>query len=481
MGLKEKTVKSVKWNAIATGVTMLIQIAQLAILTHLLEKSDFGIVAIASIIISFTDIFSEMGIAVALIHKQDISQEEYSSVYWLNIFVSIIICLLTILLAPVVADFYNEPILKIIIMWFSLKILFNAFGKMFYTIKIKNLDFAFISKVRIMTAIIGGAFTVFLAYKEFGVMSLVYGQLLGVGINQMIFALSGLSEHRIKFHFSFEEVRPFLNIGLFQLGTQMLDFIAGRLDVFLIGKFCSMADLGIYNIAKDLIIKPYSIINTVSSSVFSATFAKMQNTISRLIDSFRKIIRMTAIIAIIVYTSLFILSDLIVSVLYAPQFSEVATFIKILSLIGIFAAITSQAATVMIATGRTDLGFRWTIIRLVLSVLFILSTAPFGVYHIAVGQTVLEILSLFIYFFIIIKPILKDITLGQYVDTFWRELTFSICFVLIFLYTFLIFDMALISQVVGAVLFNIIFVLLLYKKEAPFCKEIIGMCLPPKH
>ena len=223
MGLKEKTVKSVKWNAIATGVTMLVQIFQLAILTHLLEKSDFGIVAIASMIISFTDIFSEMGIAVALIHKQDISQDEYSSVYWLNIFVSIIICLLTILLAPIVADFYDEPILKTIIMWFSLKILFNAFGKMFYTIRIKNLDFAFISKVRIISAIIGGALTIFLAYKGFGVMSLVYGQLFGVGINQLVFALSGLSENRIKFHFSFKEVRPFLNIGIFQLGTQMLD------------------------------------------------------------------------------------------------------------------------------------------------------------------------------------------------------------------------------------------------------------------
>lgn len=481
MGLKEKTVKSVKWNAIATGVTMLVQIFQLAILTHLLEKSDFGIVAIASMIISFTDIFSEMGIAVALIHKQDISQDEYSSVYWLNIFVSIIICLLTILLAPIVADFYDEPILKTIIMWFSLKILFNAFGKMFYTIRIKNLDFAFISKVRIISAIIGGALTIFLAYKGFGVMSLVYGQLFGVGINQLVFALSGLSENRIKFHFSFKEVRPFLNIGIFQLGTQMLDFVAGRLDVFLIGKFCSMADLGVYNIAKDLIIKPYSIINTVSSSVFSATFAKMQDNISRLIDSFRKIIRMTSIIAIIVYTSLFILADLVVSILYAPQFSEVAIFIRILSLIGIFAAITSQAATVMIATGRTDLGFRWTIVRLFLSVIFILSTAPFGVYHIAVGQTVLEMLSLFIYFFIIIKPILKDITLGQYIDTFWRELSFSILFSVVLYFLLLTLGNAIVLQVVGAILFNAIFVLLLYKKDAPFCKEIIGMCLPKKH
>ena len=66
MGLKEKTVKSVKWNTIATVVTMVLQVIQLAILTRLLEKSDFGLVAIASLVISFTDIFSNLRLKALL-------------------------------------------------------------------------------------------------------------------------------------------------------------------------------------------------------------------------------------------------------------------------------------------------------------------------------------------------------------------------------------------------------------------------------
>lgn len=70
MGLKEKTASSIKWNTVATVIVMVVQVLQLAILTRLLERSDFGIIAIATLVISFTDIFSELGITAALIQDR---------------------------------------------------------------------------------------------------------------------------------------------------------------------------------------------------------------------------------------------------------------------------------------------------------------------------------------------------------------------------------------------------------------------------
>lgn len=417
MGLKEKTVKSVKWNTIATVVTMLLQVIQLAILTRLLEKSDFGLVAIASLVISFTDIFSELGITVALIHKQNISSDEYSSVFWLNVIVSIVIFVITILSAPLVAVFYNEPRLTLIISLFALKILFNAFGKMFQTIKVKNLEFGFISKVRILTAIIGLIATVTLAYAGLGVMSMVYGQLITVGFNQLVFAITGLKTEHIRLHFSFNEVKDFLSIGLYQLGTRILDFAAARLDIFLIGKFFSMEELGLYNIAKDLVIKPYSILNSISSSVFSSSFARMQDNMILLKQSFNKLLRATSIASVFIYAVLIILSDFIVHILYAPSYMEVAAFIRIMAYVGIFSAITSQSATIMISLGRTDLGFKWTIIQIIMSVLVLIGTAPMGLYPVAVGQSVLAFVSLIVYYYIVVQPLLKNYCIWDYLNT----------------------------------------------------------------
>lgn len=477
MSLRDKTITSIKWNTLATGITMLIQLLQIAILTHLLEKSDFGIVAIASLVISFTDIFSELGITIALIHKQNITDEEYSSVYWMNITVSVVLCVLTLLMAPLVAHFYNEPILTKIVALFSLKVLFNAFGKMFHTIKVKNLEFGFISKVRILTSFLGMIVTVALAYFQFGVMSLVYGQLFSVGLNQSIYAISGWKSQRILFHFSFKEVKSFLSIGLYQLGTHIVDFIASRLDVFLIGKFFSMDDLGVYNIAKDLIIKPFAVINNITTSVFSSAFARIQNDVQALILYFSKLIKGTAVISVPLYAILFLVSDFVVKILYAPNFSEVSVYIRLLAFFGIFSAITSQAGSIMIAKGRTDLGLKWAFLRIVLSVAFLLGFVHFGLHAVALGQSAMAVAEVFLYFIIVIKPIVP-VSISLYSKQFMGISITSFVSVLLFWLLIRLLGGSPLVQIFAAVLYFASYVLYIYYSHRDIAEDLLHSICP---
>lgn len=472
MGLKEQTASSVKWNTIATFATMAIQVLQLAILTRLLDKSDFGLIAIASMVISFTDLFSEMGITVALIHKQNITQKVYSSVYWLNIGVSIVIYAITAALAPLVAKFYGEPILTKIVVLLALKIVLNGFGKMFHTIKQKNLDFGFISKVKVIIAIIGLLVTVGFAYFGFGVMSLVYGQLISIAINQLIFAIAGLRQQRILFHFSFQEVKDVLSIGGYQLGTQILDFVAARLDVFLIGKFFTMDQLGVYNLAKDLIIRPYVIINNITSNVFSAAFAKIQNSLSAVVFNYNKLIKSVSMITMPIYCGMFIFADLLVAILYAPSFAEVAFFIRILSLVGICSSLTSQAAPVLVALGRTDLGLRWTIIRVALAITVLLITSQMSVYAVAYGQSSMAVVMLFLYFFVVIKPMIR-IDLGQYFKMFGNNVVFTMLLATPFAIINICFHVPIAIQIVMGIIFVAIYLLYIKRFQKEMFQEVI--------
>ncbi len=418
MGLKEKTASSIKWNTLATVATMIIGILQVAILTRLLDKSDFGLIAIATMVIAFTDIFAELGIAAALIHKQNITNDVYASVYWLNIGMSITISGLTMLGAPLVASFYEQPELTLIIRLLSLKIILTAFGKIFQTIKTKNLEFEFISKVKILTSIIGIVTSTALAWLGVGVMSLVWGQLAQIAINQGTYAIAGMRQMRLSLHFSLSEVKDVLKIGGFQIGTQVLDFIAARLDVFLIGKFFSMEELGVYNIAKELIVKPYTTINSISSSVFSASFAKIQSDIKLVVSSFLKLIRTVTMLSVPIYAVMFIFADLIVAMLYAPSFADVAIFIRIMSVLGICSMITSQGSSVMIAYGRTDLGLYWTVARIVMTTGVLLLTARMSLQALSLGQSLLSIVSIFVYYLIVLRPILIDISVTKYTESF---------------------------------------------------------------
>ena len=408
MGLKEKTASGIKWNTVATVLTMVIGIVQLAILTRLLDRTDFGLIAIATLVISFTDIFSELGITAALIHKQNVTREVYSSVYWLNIFMSVVLTLLVIISAPLIAYFYNEPRLKVVVSLLALKILFGGLGKMFQTIKIKKLEFKFISIVRILSSILGLVASIGFAYNGYGVMSLVFGQLITVGVNQSVYAIAGHAKTRIMLHFSLYEIKDVLKIGGYQLGTHILDFVASRLDIFLIGKFFSMEELGVYNIAKDLITKPFVIINSISSNVFSSAFSQIQNNLNLVVANFSKLLKTISALSIPLYLGMFTFADLIVYILYAPEFFDVARFLRLLTMVGIFSSLISQGGPLMIAKGRTDLGLRWTIVRIVMNTVILVLSASIGIYWVAIGQSFLEFISFFVYFAIVTRPLFDN-------------------------------------------------------------------------
>ena len=427
MSLKQKAVSGVKWNIVSQVSCTVIHLLRLAILTRLLDKSDFGLIAIAMMVISFTEIFSELGMTVGIIHKQDITENQYSSLYWLNVMMSVVVFGIVWIISPLLARFYNEPILTTIIPLLGIQIIFHAFGKMFQTIKSKNFEFDFISKVRIFSTFVGFVLAVVLAYLGWGIYSLVWAQVIQIGLNQSIFAIKGHAQMKIRLHFKISEISDFIKIGTYRLGSQILDFVSSKLDVFLIGRFFGMEDLGLYNIAKDLIIRPYTMVNSLVGGVGAAVFAKMQDQMDRVKEYFGKIVNLASFVCIPIYVSAFVFADAIVAIMYAKEFASVAVFIRILAFVGVESSISSQAGMLQVAFGRTDLGLKWTILRIVISSIAIIAASIFDIYAVAYGQLFISIVSLFLFWWTVVSPISK-INWGDYFKMFSNPLvTASIC------------------------------------------------------
>lgn len=425
MSVIQKAVRGVKWQTVSYVYMTVLSVLKYAVLTRLLEKSVFGLVAIAMMVISFTEIFSQLGMTIGIIHKQDITDKQYSSLYWLNVMASIIMFFLLWLCSPLLASFYKEPILNQIIPLLGIQILLNGFGKMFQTIKTKELEFRFLSIVNIVVNTINFIVTVLTAWLGWGVFSLVAGQLVMVLINQAIFAFMGMKQQKILFHFSFKEILDFIKIGAYQLGSSILDFVSAKIDVFLIGRFWGMSNLGVYNIAKELILKPSGVIRGLINSVASSAFAKIQNNKLAIQAYFVKMLKVLGTITIPIYVIMFVFSDPIVSILYSPEFSEVSLFIKILAFVGIEYCISGFAGTLQIAYGRTDLGFKWTIVRIVMYTSVLLLSSGFSIIFVAYGQTVLSVVSLILYWWMIVRP-LSDISLSSYLGSLKTPSLFSV-------------------------------------------------------
>lgn len=474
MGLKEKTVKGFKWNTVATIYGMLLQVFRLAILTRLLPKSDFGLIAIASMVISFTDIFSDIGITVGIIHKQDTSNKELSSAYWLNLFMSLILFVLVWLVSPLVASFYNEEILCAVIPFLAIQIIINAFGKIFHTIRTKQLDFKFISVVRIITSTLGIVCTTIFALLGWGVYSLVAGQLIQTFVNQLIFVIAGRKEIRITFHFRWNEVASILKIGVFQIGAKFFDFVSSKIDVFLIGKIFGMDDLGIYNLAKDLVMKPYQIIASIVSGVVSSTFAKIQQYLDQVRCYYLRLIKTITFLSIPLYFAVFVFSDIIVAILYSGTYSDISPLLRILSIVGLCSSIDGIAGSLQVAFGRTDLGFYWTLFRTIFSVTAILVCYRMTISAVAVGQSLVALISYPIYWFMVIYPII-NVKFNDYFNAIKKNLFVSIILSVPYLIICSLFDLGMIIQVALLISYFIAYGIWMWKFERSFVKESISL------
>lgn len=413
MSLRSQSVTGVKWNAVGTLTTTALQMLKLFILARILTKQDFGLLAIATMFLGFTEIFANMGLATGIIHKQDISRDQYSSVFWLNLMLSVALWLMLCAFTPLIANYYHQSVLRQLIPLLSFTLVIDSFGKMFYTLKTKELDFKFISIVQIFGVTLGVVLTVLLALQGFGVFSLAWGALLQAAITQSVYAVSGLKAYRIRLHFRLNEIRELVSIGLYQLGMQVIDYAANKLDIFLIGRFFSAEVLGVYNLAKELLYKAVQLINPIVTNVAAPAFARFQDDMPKMRRSYAEVLHLLSFINFPIFMAFFLFAEPLTVLLYGSGMVEMVWFVRVLSVWGMLQSIGNPAGILMVSLGRTDLGFRWTLVRIMFVLAGTLVASRISIQAMAWTQVLLAFIFLFAYWRMMVYKCIQ-MPLGSY-------------------------------------------------------------------
>ncbi|MCR5424791.1 MAG: MOP flippase family protein [Bacteroidales bacterium] len=413
MSLRSQSVKGVKWNAVGTLTTTALQMLKLFILARVLTKQDFGLLAIATMFLGFTEIFANMGLATGIIHKQDITRDQYSSVFWLNLMLSVGLYLLLCAFTPLIANYYHQPDLRRLIPLLSFTLVIDSFGKMFYTLKTKELDFRFISIVQIVGVTLGVVLTVALALLGHGVFSLAWGAILQAVITQVVYAISGMKAYRIRMHFRLGEIRELVSIGLYQLGMQVVDYAANKLDIFLIGRFFSAEVLGVYNLAKELLYKAVQLINPIVTNVAAPAFARFQDDKEKMRRSYAEVLHLLSFVNFPIFMAFFLFAEPLTVLFYGGSMVEMVWFVRVLSVWGMLQSIGNPAGILMVSLGRTDLGFKWTLVRIVFVLAGTLIASQISIQTMAWTQVILAFIFLFAYWRMMVYKCIQ-IPLGQY-------------------------------------------------------------------
>ena len=411
--IRKQVVSGVKWTTIGTIVIAVAALLKLSVLARLLDKADFGLMALVTFVMGFMNLFSDMGLTSAILHKQDISKQEYASLYWFNVGFSVFLYGILMALTPLVATFYDEPELGFLIPLLGLNLLISAFGRIYKTIEFKHLLFKRITIFEIIAAILSLVFAVYLAIEDYGVLALVYSALLQYVVQNLLYFAYGIRKYGLLARFRFQETKPFLRIGIYQVGGQVINYFNRDMDILLIGKFFGPDLLGGYSLAKQLVSRPAQILNPIK--VASPALAMFQTQKEELKKNYLRLVSMVAKINMLVYGITIIFAPIIVEIFYGHDFVELTTLVRILCIYMIFRAIGNPIGSLVIATGKTHLEFIWNSITLLVLPIFIYLGSRVGINAVAWGLS----LAMLLLFYPSWKMLVHKMTGASFKEYLW--------------------------------------------------------------
>lgn len=418
MGLKEAAFKGAYWSTIGSVATASIQIIRPAILTRFLEKSDFGLMAILMLVLGFTQIFSDLGVSVALFSNKHISKREYSSLYWVGILTGLFLYLIVVITAPLTSSFYNLPQLTSLMPLIGLDLIISVAGRQFQVFRQMDLEFKSLAIINICSAVVSFIFAVGLAYNGYGIYSLIFSALAASTFKTGALIISGIKSHPISFCIDIRENKKFYKIGLYQTGAQVLDYLASQVDIIIIGKIMSTSDLGVYNLLKQLVLRPYGLINSIVTTVSIPLLASSNDQLLHLKKNYLQLIRLVGFINIPLYTLIALFSKELILLIYGAAYVNASPYLQVLCLWGAGAAITNAASTLIVVRGRTDLGFVWTIIRILTNPVFIFIGSFFGLTGIVWANSIGCLIYVLFYHKFLVSKILREVSMSEYISTY---------------------------------------------------------------
>lgn len=414
MSFGREVISGVKWTTLATVSTAICAILKISILARFLETSDFGLMALVTFVLGFMDLFMDMGLTSAILYRQNISKEEYDSLYWLNVVFSLVLFFAILLLSPGIANFYEEPQLKNLLPLMGFGIIFSAIGRQYKTILQKELNFRAISIIEIIAVLCSLVLAIILAIKGFGVYSLVFSALLQYLLGNALFFFIGIRRKPLGFYFNFNKTKPFLKIGFYKVGGQFINYFNRDLDILIIGKFFGTELLGGYSLAKQLVKRPLAIFDQVIIKVSVSILPRFQENKKKLLSSFLSLIKGMSVANAAIYGTMAICAPLLVEIFYGEGYSHIFNFVRYFAIIFYFRSLGGVVGILAITKGRTDIEFYWNVLLLCVFPPVILAGAQIGIETILIFMVVTQ-MALNLPLWRIFYKKLLDMKLSEYI------------------------------------------------------------------
>lgn len=350
MSLRRKAMEGIVWSAVQTWGRQVLAFVVFLILSRLLEPEAFGLVAMATVFVAFARVFLDQGFTGAIIQRAELERAHLDTAFWVALLTGGLLTLVGILASGLVATLFREPDLTPIVTWLSLDFTLTALSSTQQAILRRELAFKELALRSNLSTVMGGIAGVTLALRGYGVWSLVGQNLVSSVVGAIV--LWGVSDWRPSLNFSRRHFRDLFSFGINLMGINLLGFLNGRADDFLIGYFLGSTALGYYTVAYRLLRVMTKLLTGVTSAVAFPTFSRLQSNPKRMRNALYSAVRYTSLIAFPAFVGVSVVAPGLVRVLYGTKWAPSIPAMQILALIGVLHAVYYFSGSIITAAGK---------------------------------------------------------------------------------------------------------------------------------
>jgi len=387
---KNSVFSGARWTSVGNLAGQLIKFIVSIILARLLSPNDFGLLAMALVVMNFLDVFKTLGTRTALIQKKEISDELLSSVFIFNGLMGLLIFFGLFFFSPVISWLYREPRVSQIIGVMGFIFLITSFDAVPLALLNRQMRFRTIVGVELFGSIIYGLVAISLAFAGWKVWALVFGNMARSFVNTILSFI--FSKWRPKLFFKWSEINSIRRFSSFLTLDQILRYFVQNSDNFIIGRFLGSVSLGYYDLAYRLFRYPISSISGSLRRVLLPAFSKKQDENNILCNQFIRACNSISLITFPLMIGICVLAGPFVNVILGQKWEASIPLIMILSPAGTLFSISAVTGIIYTTKGRTDLLFYWNLISNTIIILSFIVGLNWGVIGVASAYAISSLL-----------------------------------------------------------------------------------------
>lgn len=376
--LKDKTAKGLLWGGINNGAMQLLNLIFGIITSRILNDTDYGMVGMLSVFSLIAGSLQESGFTAALVNKKDIRHEDYNAVFWFCSGVSLALYLILFFCAPLIAGFYNQPVLVPLARYSFLGFLIASLGISHSAYLFRNLMVKQKALTSIIALTVSGIAGVVLALTGFSYWGIATQSIVYVAAVNLCYLY--FSPWRPTWNINFRPLKGMIGFSSKLLVTNIFTHINNNLFSIILGRYYSEREVGQFNQANKWNLMGHSLISGMVNSVALPVLRQVSDDTGRQQRVFRKMLRFTAFMSFPAMLGLSLVAPELITIAITDKWLPSAHILQLLAVGGAFIPVTNLYTNLIISKGKSNI-FMWnTIAQGMVQLITMYLLYPYGIH-----------------------------------------------------------------------------------------------------